>query len=114
MHEIHKGNRKNIEIASDSMKQRYDTKVQEVGFQEEEFVELFNSQRREGLSIRLQRAWEGPYQVMKRSNDVVHRNQKLPRENPRVVYVDCSAPYADQNLVEEHYVSKICAKDTRR
>lgn len=91
--EIHDRARKNNQIASDRMKNRYDVKAQEGGFHPGDLVWLYNPQRRRGLCPKLQRNWDGPYQVVKRINDVVYRICKVPRGKPKVVHFNRLAPY---------------------
>lgn len=102
LHYVHERVRRNLQIASDRMKTRYDTKAAEGGYEVGDLVWLFNPQRRRGLSPKLQKNWEGPYKVVKRINDVVYRIQKLPRGKKRVVHVNRLARYeADHDSQDE-------------
>ena len=94
MNDIHERVRLNIQTASDRMKQTYDIRAAEGGFQPGDRVWLHNPQRRRGYSPKLQNSWEGPYTVMDRINDVIYRVQKPPRGKPRVVHFNRLAPYA--------------------
>ena len=65
---VHHFAHSHLKMSSDRMKQRYDLLVQE-----EETLEagdaawLHNSQRKQGLSSKLQHPWQGPYLVLKKS-----------------------------------------------
>jgi hypothetical protein len=50
-----------MNIASDRMKDRYDIKAVEGGYQVGDKVWLYNPQRRRRLSPKLQCHWEGPH-----------------------------------------------------
>ena len=99
--EIHDRVRINIERASDRMKERYDVRANEGGYQTGDQVWLFNPQRKRGYSPKLQRSWEGPYQVLERINDVVYRIQKIPRGKPKVVHFNRLSPYEGDNHEEQ-------------
>ncbi|POS82547.1 hypothetical protein EPUL_004988, partial [Erysiphe pulchra] len=102
LHYIHEKVRQNLQIASDRMKTRYDSKAAEGGFEAGDLVWLYNPQRRRGFSPKLQKDWEGPYKVIKRINDVVYRIQRLPRGKKRVVHVNRLAKYeADYDSQDE-------------
>jgi hypothetical protein len=88
MLDIHELARKRIEIASDRMKARYDLKANSSGFQPGDKVWLYNPQRKKGRSPKLTPAWEGPYTVVKRINDVVYRIQRGTRTKMKVVHLD--------------------------
>ncbi|GLV33335.1 hypothetical protein CBL_08605 [Carabus blaptoides fortunei] len=99
------------EIASDRMKDKYNVKAQNGGFQAGNLVWLYNPRRRLGFSPKLQRPCEGPYIVMKRINDVIYRIRKLPKGKPRIMHVNRLALYkgnnsessrTNQNTVEEN------------
>jgi transposase InsO family protein len=90
---VHRWARGKIFIASEKMKAHYDTRCNEAKFKEGDYVWLFNPQRKKGLSPKLQKAWEGPYKVLKRLNDVVYRIQRSPWARPKVVNLHRLAPY---------------------
>ena len=97
MDDIHEQVRTNIQGASDRMKDQYDVKAEKGGYQPGNLVWLYNPQRRRGLSPKLQRNWEGPYEIVKRINDVVYRIRKMPNGKPRVVHFNRLAPFAGDN-----------------
>ena len=98
---IHERVRSNIQDASDKMKDHYDIRAEKGGYQPGDLVWLYNPQKRRGLSPKLQRNWEGPYEIMKRINDVVYRIRKTPNGKPRVVHFNRLAPFAGDNN-EDH------------
>lgn len=97
MDEAHTQVRHNIQKSSDRMKETYDIKALEGGYQAGDLVWLYNPSRRQGLSPKLQRSWEGPYEVIKRINDVIYRIKKTPNGKPRVVHFDRLSPYSGDN-----------------
>ncbi|KAF8782265.1 Retrovirus-related Pol polyprotein like [Argiope bruennichi] len=74
-----------IDIATEKMKTRYDTRATGHEIHEGDKVWFWNPIRRKGLSPKLQTNWDGPYTVLKRLNDVVIRIQKSKNSRPRVV-----------------------------
>lgn len=77
---------------SDEMKTRYDRNANVGNFQEGNQVWLYNPKRRKGRCPKLQRDWEGPYQIIKKINDVICRI-KLTERRSRVIHIDRLAPY---------------------
>ena len=92
MTEIHERVRINTQDRSDRMKERYDVNAEKGGYQTGDLVWLFDPRRRRGLSPKLQRSWDGPYEVRKRINDVIYRVRKTPNSKPRVVHFNRLAP----------------------
>lgn len=90
---VHEFARNRINIATEKMKTRYDTRATEHEFHEGDKVWFWNPIRRKGLSPKLQSNWDGPYTVLKRLNDVVIRIQKSRNSKPRVVHCDRLSPY---------------------
>ncbi|MCD1431043.1 DDE-type integrase/transposase/recombinase [Klebsiella pneumoniae] len=97
MADIHERVRHNIQTASDRMKETYDVKASEGGYQPKDLVWLHNPRRRRGFSPKLQSSWEGPYEVVKRINDVIYRIRKLPKGKAKVVHFNRLSPYAGNN-----------------
>ncbi|KAG8239961.1 hypothetical protein J437_LFUL019522 [Ladona fulva] len=73
MDDIHLRMRNNIEQASNRMKDRYDVRAEDGGYQVGDLAWLFNPQRRRRFSPKLQSSWEGTYEVITRIEDVVYR-----------------------------------------
>ncbi|XP_063215566.1 retrovirus-related Pol polyprotein from transposon 412 isoform X1 [Bacillus rossius redtenbacheri] len=94
---IHDEARRNLRIATNRMKTRYDMKANSAGYHEGDLVWLYNPQRRKGRCPKLQTAWEGPYEVLKRLNDVVYRIQRGKRGRMKVVHLDRLKGYAGRN-----------------
>jgi hypothetical protein len=93
LEDVHEFARGRINIATEKMKTRYDTRATGHQFQEGDKVWFWNPKRRKGLSPKFQSSWEGPYTVLKRLNDVVVRIRKSTNSKPRVVHYDRLAPY---------------------
>ncbi|UYV78634.1 K02A2.6-like, partial [Cordylochernes scorpioides] len=90
---IHQWAREKLHLSSEKMKDRYNVKTSHNTFKEGEMVWLHNSQRKKGLSPKLQYQWEGPYKIIKRLNDVIYRIQKTPTSKPKVVHYNRLAPF---------------------
>jgi hypothetical protein len=88
LHDTHHYARRHLRVASDRMKVRYDRLANSAGFQEGDRVWLYRPTRTRGRS-----AWEGPYRVINRINDVVYRVQRHPRSRMMVVHLDRLTPY---------------------
>ncbi|POS82770.1 hypothetical protein EPUL_005785, partial [Erysiphe pulchra] len=101
MDDIHERVRTNINAASDRMKERYDVKAEKGGYNPGELVWLYNPRRRRGYSPKLQRSWEGPYEVLTRINDVIYRIKQLPRGKPKIIHFNRLAPYHGNNGCQE-------------
>nr|WPV71156.1 MAG: replicase [Ips erranti-like virus 3] len=93
LHVIHEEVRQKLKFASDRLKTRYDKRANSSGFQAGDQVWLYNPARKKGKSPKLQRSWEGPYDVIKRLNDVVYRIQRGHRAKMKIVHLDRLAPY---------------------
>jgi hypothetical protein len=93
LHDTHNYARRHLRVASDRMKARYDRLANSAGFQESDRVWLYRPTRRSGRSPELQSAWQGPYKVITRINDVVYRIQRHPRSRMMMVHLDRLAPY---------------------
>lgn len=98
--EVHQFVRQRTQIESDKMKARYDLKANTEGFHEGQLVLFYNPQRKKGLSPKLQTNWEGPYEVVKRINDVVYRIRRSDnsRAKMKVVHLERLAPYPGRGV----------------
>ena len=90
--------RKNIKMVSDRMKARYDIRANHDGFREGDKVWLYNPLRKKGKSPKLSPSWEGPYQVIKKINDVVYRIQRSPRAKMKVVHLNRLAHFNEEAI----------------
>ncbi|GFX32014.1 retrovirus-related Pol polyprotein from transposon 412 [Trichonephila clavipes] len=70
--DVHNLARERINLRTEKMKTRYDTKATGHQFKEDDKVWFYNPTRRKGLSPKLQSHWDGPYTILK-INDVVIR-----------------------------------------
>ncbi|GFW79593.1 retrovirus-related Pol polyprotein from transposon 412 [Trichonephila clavipes] len=95
--DVHNLARERINLRTEKMKTRYDTKATGHQFKEGDKVWFYNPTRRKGLSPKLQSHWDGPYTILKIINDVVIRNRKSTNSKPRVVHYDRLAPYYGHN-----------------
>ncbi|GFV28092.1 hypothetical protein TNCV_4330521 [Trichonephila clavipes] len=69
--DVHNLARERINLRTEKMKTRYDTKATGHQFKEGDKVWFYNPTRRRGLSPKLQSHWDGPYTILKIINDVV-------------------------------------------
>ncbi|XP_049308039.1 uncharacterized protein LOC125777350 [Bactrocera dorsalis] len=101
MNELHLMVRQHTHLMSNKMKDRFDQAANSKGFEEGDLVLLYNPLRKKGLSPKLQTAWEGPYMVMKRLNDVVYRIQRngKARCKMKVVHLERLAPFGSRGFV---------------
>ncbi|GFY18173.1 retrovirus-related Pol polyprotein from transposon 412 [Trichonephila clavipes] len=95
--DVHNLARERINLRTEKMKTRYDTKATGHQFKEGDKVWFYNPTRRKGLSPKLQSHWGGPYTILKIINDVVIRIRKSTNSKPRVVHYDRLAPYYGHN-----------------
>lgn len=91
------------------MKQRHNLNVVHEGqyLKQGDPIWFHNPQRKQGLTPKLQRPWQGPYVITKKINDLVYRIQLNPRSKPKVVhrnrlwlYTGANAPTWFQNKTE--------------
>ncbi|GFV91580.1 retrovirus-related Pol polyprotein from transposon 412 [Trichonephila clavipes] len=95
--DVHNLARERINLRTEKMKTRYDTKATAHQFKEGAKVWFYNPTRRKGLSPKLQSHWDGPYTILKIINDVIIRIRKSTNSKPRVVHYDRLAPYYRHN-----------------
>ncbi|GFX73549.1 retrovirus-related Pol polyprotein from transposon 412 [Trichonephila clavipes] len=95
--DVHNLARERINLRTEKMKTRYDTKATGHQFKEGDKVWFYNPTRRKGLSPKLQSHWDGPYTILKIINDVVIRIRKSTNSKPRVVHYDRLASYYGHN-----------------
>lgn len=90
---VHESARDNMISASDRMKARYDLRATGPKFKVGDLVWFYNPKRRKGKCPKLQRDWEGPYEIIKCLNDVVFRIRMGKNGKPKVVHSDRLFPY---------------------
>ncbi|GFV35207.1 retrovirus-related Pol polyprotein from transposon 412 [Trichonephila clavipes] len=74
--DVHNLARERINLRTEKMKTRHDTKATGRQFKEGDKVWFYNPTRRKGLSPKLQSHWDGPYTILKIINDAVIRIRK--------------------------------------
>ena len=94
---IHSFAREHLRLASDKMKEHYDSRAAGRKLEEGDVVWLHNPQRKKGLSPKLSRPWQGPYVVTKKINDLVYRIQLGPGLKPKVVHRNRLWTYSGRN-----------------
>lgn len=96
--DVHRFARERINIATERMKKNYDSKATDHDFKVGDKVWFWNPQRRKGLSPKLQSPWDGPYEVIKKLNEVVHRIRKNHSSKPKVIHINRLAPYVSRSM----------------
>ena len=97
MIKIHDVARKHIQISSDGMKYHYDKKKHFNEYSVGDAVWFHNPIRKKSVTLKLQRAWKGPYVVTGKFSDVVYKIQESPKSKPKVVHHDRLKPYCGEN-----------------
>ena len=91
---VHRFAREHLRLESDRQKRYYDHRgVHQNTFKRGDAVWLYNPRRRKGLSPKLQYAYEGPYLVVKRLDDLTFRIQRGPKAKAKVVHHNRLKPY---------------------
>ncbi|GBN60826.1 hypothetical protein AVEN_33060-1 [Araneus ventricosus] len=80
-------------LSREQMKTCNTSRVTDHHFKEGDLVWMYNPKRRRGQSPKLQQNWEGLHTVVKKLNDVVYRVQRSPNAKPKVIHINCLAPY---------------------
>jgi hypothetical protein len=93
LYDIHSFAQRNLKLASDRMRTRYDKLANSASYQEGDRVWLYRPTRTKGKSPKHQSSWEGPYKIVIRINDVVYRIQRNSRSRMMVVHLDRLASY---------------------
>lgn len=94
---VHDFARKHLNIASNSMKRRYDIKVKQTVYQVGDPVWYFKPRRRVGYNPKLRRNWKGPMVVVECINDVLFRIKSGPKAKPEIAHHDYLRPYLSEN-----------------
>ncbi|XP_055909545.1 uncharacterized protein LOC129944228 [Eupeodes corollae] len=85
--------RKNLNLAADSMKTRYDIKKLPIHFLAGEEAWFYNPKRRRGISPKLQSDLESPIRIISPLSELVYRIQCKGSKKTRVIHVDRLAPF---------------------
>jgi len=100
LNSIHERVRQELNLRSQRVKTLYDQKSRQLLFDSGQKVWLFNPQRIVGRTPKLQSNWEGPYEVIKRLNDVVYCIRKLDKHRKnKIVHLDRLAPYKERQIL---------------
>jgi hypothetical protein len=91
MDKLHQLAREKLTSNVDKMKQRYDLKTHESFYQPGDLVYLYNPRRKKGRCPKLQRNWQGPWQIVEGISDLVYRIRK--QNKTMVVNVERLAKY---------------------
>lgn len=91
--QTHEFIRQRLKITSDRMKAWYDVYTNSITFATGEKVWLYQPRRTKGKCPKLQSAWEGPYVVRDRLNDIIYRIARSSKLKPKVVHVNRLAHY---------------------
>ena len=58
---------------------------------------MVSQNRKQGISLKLQRSWKGPYVIIQKLNNVLYRIQELPRGKSKEVHYDRLKRYEGEN-----------------
>jgi len=94
---LHAGVRQQIDLRR-RVKTLYDRKARRIVFENGHRVWLFNPRRDKGKAPKLQSNWEGPYEVVKRLNDVVYCIRKSSRHRNKILHLDHLAPFYERQF----------------
>ena len=83
---VHDFTRNHLRITTDRMRQKYGSSPGCHQLHPGDAAWLHNPQRKQGLTPKLQRPWQGPYTIIKRINDLVYRIKLGPTTKPKVVH----------------------------
>ena len=122
---IHERARYALEMSARRQKKNYDRLVHGPTYKQGQFVWLYDTKRKIGLSKKLSLPWEGPYLVVQVLSDVTVRIQRSARGKPKVVHIDRLKLYegpelvswrykAPRDVVEEELVGPVMATDDQQ
>ncbi len=100
---IHERARHALGLSARRQKKNYDRSAHGSLYKEGQFVWLYNTTRKPGMSKKLALPWEGPYLVVQALSDVTLRIQKSSRSKPKVVHSDRLKIYEGPDLVPWRY-----------
>jgi len=98
LNEVHEEVRRQLDLRSQRVKVLYDRKARRLLFETGQKVWLFNPRRIKGKAPKLQSNWEGPYEVVRRLNDVVYCIHKSNRHKNKIVHLDRLAPFYERKI----------------
>lgn len=94
---IHDFARKHMQVSSAGMKNYYDRNINFTEFSVGEIVWFHNPVRKQGLSLKFQRPWKGPYVIVEKLNDVLYKIQETSQGKPKVAHYDRLKIYTGEN-----------------
>jgi hypothetical protein len=95
---VHQFCRGQLQLVSDRMKERYNLLQTVEALEKGDAVWLHTTQRRKGLSPKLQKPWEGPYVITKKINNLIYLIQLgLLRSKAKVVHRNRLWKYSSPN-----------------
>ena len=96
---IHDVARRRLGLKSQRMKLWYDLRDRRLSFEPGQKVWLYNPRRIVGRAPKLQSNWEGPYEVVRKINEVVYCIRKSKRHRNKIVHLDRLALYQEREPV---------------
>jgi len=93
LNKIHNEVRNRINMRTLRSKMLYDRKARLINYEPGQKVWLYNPRKVIGRAPKLQSNWEGPYEIVKKINDVVYCIRKSYRHKNKVVHSDRLASY---------------------
>lgn len=88
---IHNYARENIWRSSERVKNNYNLNINNIKFDVNQLVWLYNPIRQVGICTKLLPKWNGPYTVIKQINDVIYKIRK--GQQYKIVHMNRLAPY---------------------
>jgi len=95
---IHNEVRNRINMKTSRAKVLYDRKARLVDYEPGQKIWLYNPRKIIGRAPKLQSNWEGPYEIVKKINDVVYCIRKSSRHKNKVVHSDRLASYCERRV----------------
>lgn len=83
---IHESAREKLQIAGERQKRSYNRNVKDWCYKKGDVVMLQTTQRRKGLSPKLQPKWTGPFLITDQLSDVTYRIRKSKKSKASVVH----------------------------
>jgi len=98
LNNVHSEAKRHLNLQSLRSKIRYDQRARKINFNIGQKVWFYNPRRVRGKSPKLQRNWEGPYEIVRKLSDVVFGIRKSNRHRCKVVHSDRLAPFHERSL----------------
>ena len=88
LREHHDHARRHLQSSANKQKKYYDIEMSGEPYRTGDFVWLYTPIKKVGVSPKLQKFWDGPYLMLERLSDAVHRIQQSEKSIPKVVHFD--------------------------